>query len=423
MNEKKTKTEKGLTEEGTDERRRRPDCAAINAIQNAVLSRRCANKVNRLSCRCSGCETDDRDPVILSPADAPLLNTAFDGSGGFLSNSTSTSPVRDLNWEVGLGNSTGGPASVSTWIPAYVFGPSPTFTPWIPSPFSNANWISHFVDANQQNAGFGDVDAYFRYRFNLGSSVNPATFAVDMDFFADNQVAEIYINGVPQSTLPNGSGVLPQQGFPPATGGPYSTSGFGKKSGVHIRLDNSWRRCQNEIVVYVRSSPRWLGFLAQNSVEVKWDDNPCDCHCDCSEIKFPDVHPCISVAWGDSPCDCLETDDVEVACITVCNCYSSVTFNDLSIGQISVTDLAGNPVPNLPDGTPSIQIIPSGPICFGDILPCQDRDHPSCVSRELVIYTRGAIGQKYRLVFNGICFSVCHQFQSEQCFIMELCRD
>lgn len=149
-----------------------------------------------------------------------------------------------------------------------------------------------------------------------------------------------------------------------------------------------------------------------------------DCHCDCVAIKLPDIKPCISVAWGDSKCDCMETDDIEVLCITVCNCYSNVTFNDLSIGHIQITDMAGNPVPNLPDGTPSVQVIPSGPICFGDIGPCKGRrNQPTCVSRELVLYTRGAIGKDYRLSFEGVCFAVSHEFQSEQCFIVTLCQD
>jgi hypothetical protein len=148
-----------------------------------------------------------------------------------------------------------------------------------------------------------------------------------------------------------------------------------------------------------------------------------DCHCDCATVKFPDVKPCISVAWGDSKCDCLETDDVEVLCISVCNCYSNITFQDLIIGQIQITDIAGNPVPTLPDGTPSVQVIPSGPICFGDIGPCKGKNQPSCVSRELVLYTRGAIGKDYRLSFEGVCFSVCHEFQTSQCFVVKLCQD
>ncbi|HEV2719281.1 MAG TPA: hypothetical protein VG323_04620 [Thermoanaerobaculia bacterium] len=150
---------------------------------------------------------------------------------------------------------------------------------------------------------------------------------------------------------------------------------------------------------------------------------PSDCRCDCRMAQFPDIQPCISVSWGDSKCDCLETDDVEVLCIKVCNCYSNVTFGDFTIGHIEVTDLAGHPVPTLPDGTPSVRVIPSGPICFGDIGPCKPPNQPSCVSRELVLYTRGAVGKDYKLSFSGLCFSVRHDYQSEQCFLLPLCQD
>jgi hypothetical protein len=148
-----------------------------------------------------------------------------------------------------------------------------------------------------------------------------------------------------------------------------------------------------------------------------------DCRCICHAIELPDIEPCISIRWGDSKCDCIETDDVEVLCITVCNCYSNVAFNNLTIGHILITDMAGNPVPLLPDGTPSVQALPSGPICFGDIGPCKESGRPTCVSRELVLYTRGAVGQDYLLSFEGVCFTISYQSQSKQCFIVTLCRD
>jgi hypothetical protein len=148
-----------------------------------------------------------------------------------------------------------------------------------------------------------------------------------------------------------------------------------------------------------------------------------DCGCGCKAVRIPKIEPCISVAWGDSTCDCMETDDVEVMCITICNCYSNITFSDLSIGQICITDMAGNPVPTLPDGTPSVQVFPSGPICFGDIGPCTDKNRKSCISRELVVYTRGAVGKDYKLSFEGVCFAVKHHFQTEQCFVLTLCKD
>ncbi|MEI9853027.1 MAG: hypothetical protein WDN24_21700 [Sphingomonas sp.] len=51
----------------------------------------------------------------------------------------------------------------------------------------------------------------------------------------------------------------------------------------------------------------------------------------------------------------------------------------------------GGEVPGLPDGTPSVQVVPLGPVCFGDIPPCRD-ETPGCVSREFVVRTRGARG-------------------------------
>jgi hypothetical protein len=142
----------------------------------------------------------------------------------------------------------------------------------------------------------------------------------------------------------------------------------------------------------------------------------------CKEAEIPDLKPCISIAWGESKCDCLETDDVEVLCITVCNCYSNIVFSDLSITYVFVTDASGNPVPTLPDGTPSVQIIPIGPFCFGDIPPCKD-GKPGCVSRELVILTRGAKGGSYKIIVGGICYSVTNHYGFGECFLLDLCQD
>jgi hypothetical protein len=148
-----------------------------------------------------------------------------------------------------------------------------------------------------------------------------------------------------------------------------------------------------------------------------------DCQCDCTAVELPDIEPCISIRWGESPCDCIETDDVEILCIRVCNCYSNVIFTNLSIGHVQITDSDGSPVPVLPDGTPSVQVFPSGPISFGDIQACKGLHQPGCVSRELVILTRGAIGKSYRLSLEGICFTVSLQMQSKYCFDVPLCRD
>ncbi|MBQ0960283.1 hypothetical protein KAK06_15115 [Ideonella sp. 4Y11] len=151
----------------------------------------------------------------------------------------------------------------------------------------------------------------------------------------------------------------------------------------------------------------------------------CDCqgHCDCKAVTWPSIKPCLSVAWADSDCDGLEGNDVEVMCISVCNCHSNLGFSNLVIQQIQVTDAHGRPVAMLPDGTPSIQVVPSGPLCFGDIGPCRGKDQPSCVTRELAVSLRGAAAGSYRLTFSGICFDVVHHVQDEQCFVLPVCKD
>jgi hypothetical protein len=118
----------------------------------------------------------------------------------------------------------------------------------------------------------------------------------------------------------------------------------------------------------------------------------------------------------------METDDVETMCITVCNCFSNVTFTGLTIGYLAVTDAGGGPVAALPDGSPSVIVAPIGPICFGDIPPC-DPDRPNCVSREFTVITRGARGGHYRLEVGSVCYGVTFDFQIFECFSLELCSD
>ncbi len=142
----------------------------------------------------------------------------------------------------------------------------------------------------------------------------------------------------------------------------------------------------------------------------------------CKTADIPKLAPCISVSWGDSKCDGMETDDYEILCITVCNCYSNVTFCNFSIASVYVTTTTGTAVPTLPDGTLSVEVFPRGPICFGDIGPCKD-DGSNCVSRQVVLIARGAKGGPYQLQIGGICFDVCLHYDQNACFQLELCSD
>jgi hypothetical protein len=142
----------------------------------------------------------------------------------------------------------------------------------------------------------------------------------------------------------------------------------------------------------------------------------------CKHADIPVIKPCISISWGDSKCDCIETDDTEILCITICNCYANVSFSNVVLSYVFVSDGNGGTVPTLPDGSPSVEVHPLGPICFGDIGPCRD-GRPSCVSREVVLLTRGARGGKYQLRIGAICYGVNLQYQSSACFDLELCQD
>jgi hypothetical protein len=131
----------------------------------------------------------------------------------------------------------------------------------------------------------------------------------------------------------------------------------------------------------------------------------------CKPAEIPELLPCFKLHWGDGPKDIIETTDTECLCITACNRYANVTFKDLTVVISEVTQAGGAPVPNLPDGKPSVFIKPSKFICFGDLGPCTPNDDPnepdqlSCISRELILVSSGAIEGEYLLRID-YCYSV-----------------
>ncbi len=163
------------------------------------------------------------------------------------------------------------------------------------------------------------------------------------------------------------------------------------------------------------------GLPTQHLYEELISDAICNCGKGCKEVQVPEFKPCISIKWGDGKKDSFETDDFEVLCITVCNCYSNIGFCDFQIGKIEVLTSSGKRPKNLPDGSPSVELIPMGPICFGDILPCKDGNQ-SCVSREIAIHTRGAVEGEYQIKISGICYQVKFDYEEETCFKLELCK-
>jgi len=362
------------------------NCGRISAEVNDKLLQQFGAKFNLLQ-KCTDCEILNPGwPIINSPVDAKLLNTAYNGANGILPQGAT-----DLHWEAGEGTATSLPAA---WIPAWVFDGS---TSWVDSPYSNADWISFYSDGSHD----GERDYYFRYRFYLNSAINPNQFALEMDFYADNCVHEILVNGVAQST--HHPALLPQ-----TQTSPYNHRGFDAGAQVRISLSNDWKACENEIIIHVKSGSPLIGFLAQNAFK-------------CYPSNFPELTPSINISWGDSDCDCLETDDFEIMSISVCNPYAGISFNNFIIGKISVVDEFGNPVATLPDGTPSVDVHPIGPYCFGSIGPCTEKG-TNCVAREFVLLNRGAKSGKYKILIEGVCFDVCKNYSLNTCFEMKLCK-
>ena len=137
----------------------------------------------------------------------------------------------------------------------------------------------------------------------------------------------------------------------------------------------------------------------------------------CEPVDLPRLEPVISIVWGRSDCDSIESDDVETLLLTVSNPYSNLTFCDVKIHKVTVVDADGNPVPILPDGTPSVELIPIGPYCFGRIEPCE------YTTREFVVRTRGAVAGPYHVRVEGICFEICIHGDMSECFVMDVCAD
>ncbi len=108
-------------------------------------------------------------------------------------------------------------------------------------------------------------------------------------------------------------------------------------------------------------------------------------------VPIPKIHPCFEIRYAcrGKPCDRIKTPAAEVLCLTARNPYTNVTLKHLRIIRFVVTDAAGNPVPTLPDGTPTVAIIPSAGIYFGD-LPPSTPTVPSAVTREVTLRSRSA---------------------------------
>jgi hypothetical protein len=188
-----------------------------------------------------------------------LFNTASDASGtGTLSINSN-----DLHWTVSM-TGTAGP-----FVPAVSAG-NPYPSSWAISPYPNANWISFphtcapisgwlTTPAEHSCLNPAYLDIYYRLGVNLpatncGTPVStPNAYCLSFDFYADNSVYEVLVNG-------NSCYINPSNN-------PYYDMGYSINNNVTVSLCNFWQPGSNTIIVHVRSgqgsAPTWEGLLAQ----------------------------------------------------------------------------------------------------------------------------------------------------------------
>lgn len=357
-------------------------CEKIMTKVEATLQRQCKRKKKKLL-PCCTCNPKIKGPKIRSQSDGILLNTAYRGPG-----STTAPPGPDTFWEFSSTLSgTYNPAPVSgNPIPGSWNGPAP----------QNADWLSNVANANPGRRR----NVFFRIKFSLCNGINPHDFKLNVNYLVDDTIREIYVNGVAQSGKTN-----------------IPTGGFRNLSSV--KLEDDWQHCENEIIFHVNSTQTYLGFIAGFSIDRLPTDH-LNCECKCRPAELPKYEPCFTVSYADRKRDVITGHDCEVLCITACNCYSNITFQNLTIPQIIVCDENGKPIKGTISRPAPVQVIPAGPICFGDLGPCKPGRKQNCISRQVVIKTYKAKPVYYRLKFEPICYTVAFKQSISKCFEIKI---
>ncbi len=191
-------------------------------------------------------------PVVTCATDAALFNTAYNGSGG-----KTAVGLPDRNWQVAVGNSSG-PTSAGAYIPAWVVAGNPA---WYQGTFGNASWISYYANSTQPA---GSVDLYFRYTFRIDPEVSLTGFALPMEFFADNSVPDVWVNGTSQDPF--------ETSLPQSATIPYTYAGFLQANKAATSLSHGFQTGLNTIVVRVASNSPAVGFMAQINAQALCTD-------------------------------------------------------------------------------------------------------------------------------------------------------
>ena len=252
-----------------------PNYGGSNLVEKGIPNTvRFANPANaryiRLIVTDSGKRVAEIVPLVcgLAPIDMSCEKVPFINSGTN-SSATGKKSVRNLdnNWTVThFSGGTGSPSTStynyssianSVFYPATVVGRAvvtagnPNST-WATSPFGNSEWISATQNA-YDISGPAVADGpstlpntyFYKFRFNIANALLASNLKLRMDYYVDNQIVRVYVNGVDQN---------------------INTTDFLSYANGHEKstfLRNNFQAGTNELIVQMYSQPHYAGLLVQ----------------------------------------------------------------------------------------------------------------------------------------------------------------
>lgn len=200
-------------------------------------------------------------PTFSCQANNAILNTGYDFDAGALIPNGS----EDTQWWVSSTQSdpTGalGPRPGASWRPTWVPTTAALPAAWVSgaSLGGQTNWISPLPNATTRPRPYPfnpPITNYYRMQFILPSSIPPSALKLSMDYYADDAMLGVSINGVFQPLPP--ANFAPGQGGVATLDGPWTPglnsltfavadAGWGSGLLAHIRTDDLL--CQTSLTI------------------------------------------------------------------------------------------------------------------------------------------------------------------------------
>lgn len=199
-----------------------------------------ATAATLLACQWVSAQPVPYIPTFSCQSSNALLNTGYDFEAGALV----PNGGEDLQWWVSSSQSdpTGalGPSPTAVWKPTTVPNTAAIPADWVSGSAlgGQTNWISPLANATTRPRPYPFnplVTNYYRMQFNLPAGIPPSALKLSMDYYADDGMLGVSINGVFQP-LPIGS-------YAPGTGGTAPLNGqwvTGLNTLIFSVVDGGW---------------------------------------------------------------------------------------------------------------------------------------------------------------------------------------